>query len=139
MPLGKIIDLWGCAMVIAGKSVQITLEGIASVVALLLTMAGTLVGSYIYIDGRYAHADDLDTKIKQVLLPQAKLIADQTRSQTRLSVDGLRKQLLEDKVFELTLVPPDKRSDAQRALLDRYRTQVQEISARMNTAAGAAN
>ncbi len=41
------------------------------------------------------------------------------------AVEQLRQDNLSDKVFELELVPVTKRTDAQRALLDRYKQQIE--------------
>ncbi len=43
------------------------------------------------------------------------------------AVDGLRKSTIEDKIFEINLVPPEKRTDVQRALLDRYLREAEEL------------
>ena len=95
------------------------------VLAGVVASVGTIVGTAFMIDARYAHAAD----IAALRDGQAQL-AKQTREETRYAADILRKQLLEDRIFELTLVSASQRTSTQRALLERYRTQVLEINAR---------
>jgi len=87
----------------------------------IVTGAGSaliaLVGAVLFIDDRYAHAGDVKA-MHEVQLQ---------------AVRELRKENLEDKVFELSLIPAAKRTDAQRAMLDRYKRQLQEIESRQAT------
>ncbi len=55
-------------------------------------------------------------------------------SQVRYSTERLRKQSLEDKIYEITTVPEHKRTNTQRAVLDRSIRQLNEITARNLTA-----
>lgn len=76
-----------------------------------------LVVALFTIDARYAHADDV--KKEQV---QIQLVVQQTTS-------NLRKQLLEDKVFELDMKKSQQRLNAvEEALRERYTRQLREIS-----------
>jgi hypothetical protein len=50
--------------------------------------------------------------------------------ESQKSINNLRRQMLEDKIFEIQLIAPEKRSDADRARLDRY---TRDLDA-MNTA-----
>lgn len=50
--------------------------------------------------------------------------------QIRYATDQLRKTTLEDKIYELTLIKEAERTDAQRALLDRFIRQLNELNAR---------
>lgn len=84
----------------------------------LVTALGTILGAAFTIDARYAHAGDVSAAIQA------------QRNATSYAVDQLRKQNLEDKIFELMLIPEQKRTDAQRAMLDRYRTQALEVDRR---------
>ena len=48
------------------------------------------------------------------------------------SADQTRKQMLEDKIYEINLIPEHKRTDQQRAMLDRFNRQANELSTRWN-------
>jgi hypothetical protein len=85
----------------------------------------TIVGAAFFIDDRYAHASD----VKAMNAEQVQAIKE-NRIETHRAADMLRKQLLEDKIFEITVLPPEKRTGIQRALLDRYSREVQEINNR---------
>lgn len=46
------------------------------------------------------------------------------------AVDGLRGASIEDKIFEINLIPLDKRTDVQRALLDRYLREAEALKSK---------
>lgn len=54
----------------------------------------------------------------------------EVQAAVQTAVDGLRKFSIEDKIFEINLVPPDKRTDVQRALLDRYLREAETLKAK---------
>lgn len=96
-------------------------------VVILLATLGTIIGSVLTVDTRYAHSDDLksaQTLYAQGVETQRKEIAAQTQI--------LRKQLLEDKVFELDLRresdPSRRLSPVEEAQYKRYTRQIEEIA-----------
>lgn len=93
---------------VAGNTLARGLKWAASVVTSLAILGGALAFAG---DARYVQKSEM-------------------RIEIRYSVDQLRKQTLEDKIYELTLVPETKRSNEQRALLDRYLRQLQELNTR---------
>jgi hypothetical protein len=94
-------------------------EQMKIVVSIMMFM-GAIVSAALYADDRYAHQATLS-----VYIEDAKI-------ETRMAADVLRKQLLEDKVYEFDLIPDDKKTDNQRALSNRYRTQLQDVQNRIN-------
>lgn len=44
---------------------------------------------------------------------------------------ALRKGMLEDKIFELDLVPDDRKTDVQRAMANRAKTQLQDVQTQL--------
>ena len=46
------------------------------------------------------------------------------------AVNGLRESTIEDKIFELNLIPPEHRTDVQRALLNRYLRESEDLKRR---------
>lgn len=48
----------------------------------------------------------------------------------QVAVDGLRQSTIEDKIFEINLVPPDQRTNVQRALLERYIRESEDLKRR---------
>lgn len=46
------------------------------------------------------------------------------------AADGLRASSIEDKIFEINLVPPERRTDVQRALLDRYLREAEALKSK---------
>lgn len=81
----------------------------------------TLVGALFTIDARYAHAADTEQDNKDV------------RAFVQQSVQDLRRQMLEDKLFELDMkkaqAPNGKNSPVDEALRDRYQRQLRELRA----------
>ena len=87
----------------------------ANVVKVSGTVAaiGVLFTAYQAVDSRYVHADELK---KQMLT-------------VKDDIASLRRSRLEDEVFKIELIHPAKRTDADKALLDRYKRQIKEIDA----------
>ena len=92
------------------------------------TAVAVFVGAVITIDSRYAHAGDFaDLKIQQERAIQT------NRNEVRYAVDQLRKQTVEDKIFEIELVPVPKRSMADNARLEKFKRDVSDINQRWST------
>ncbi len=87
-----------------------------------ITTLGIIAGAVLSIDSRYVHADDL-TQFKQ---EHARGI-QQLGSDSQVQVNDLRRQMLEDKIFEIQLIPPNKRTDSDRARLDKYTRDINMI------------
>lgn len=98
--------------------VNVSLKWLAGVVTALTI----ILGAAFTIDARYAHADDVQKQITNMT------------TQTSYAADSLRKQMLEDKIFEIQLIPEKQRSDVQRAILDRYESQSKAIDQRWSRA-----
>lgn len=94
------------------------LKWIAGIIASLMTILAAVAWAG---DTRWIRIEDSKRDDSMVL------------AQVRKSIDGLRRQALEDKIYELTLIPEAKRTDTQRALLDRSVRQLNEITQRLIT------
>lgn len=82
-----------------------------------------ILGAAFTIDSRYVHAGDL-VQMKQAQDKQFR----QQSLESQVTVNELRKQMLEDKVFEIQLIPPQKRTDVDRARLDKYMRDLDSIT-----------
>ena len=74
------------------------LKKIAGIITSLVVIMGAIAFA---ADTRYAQKEELHKEVQGVLV-------------------DMRKTTLDDKIFEIQLTPEAKRSDVQRALLDRY-------------------
>jgi len=78
-----------------------------------------IVTALFTLDSRYAHAADVEKKEKET-----KLVIQETAS-------TLRKQMLEDKLFELDVkkaqAPNQRLSPVEQAMQERYHRQLQEL------------
>lgn len=79
----------------------------------------SIVSTAFAIDQRYAHAEDVE-KFKT---EQSQAIVVQGQLQTQ-ALDMFRRQMLEDKIFELELIPQNKRTVVDNAKLERYKRQL---------------
>jgi len=93
--------------------VKYTKNNVASIVA-IATFIVSIVGGTIVVEDRYAKAADLQV----------------VRNEQHQALDQLYKRQLEDKLFELRLKPNP--SQAERALIQRYEQQLQEVTQRLN-------
>lgn len=82
----------------------------------------TLVATLFTLDARYAHAADVEKDKKQI------------QQVVRETTTGLRKQMLEDKLFELDVkreqTVNQRLSPVDAALAARYKRQLEEINQR---------
>ena len=82
----------------------------------------TLVGALFTVDARYAHAADVAAEKAQT----HRIIQETTQT--------LRRQMLEDKLFELDIKKAQSRdqklSPIDQALRDRYQRQLEEVTPR---------
>ncbi len=96
------------------------------VIAGIIGAAGTIVGAALTIDARYASAADV-AEVKQLAAQQLKTI----RVEQAINTDTLRKQNLEDRLFELRL--RSKPTQLDKAMIERYEDQLRETNERINT------
>lgn len=84
---------------------------------------GAIISMFLTIDERYAHAADLSNlKVEQ------QQVIRQNRFDLQQSTNTLRKQSLEDKVFEIELTPVEKRSPYDNARLEKYKRDLADIT-----------
>lgn len=76
-----------------------------------ITALGTLGGGLLFVDGRYVHADSYSEDQKG--------ITEEIRQVVRTRI--------EDEIFKLQLIPPEKRSTVDNAVLERYQNRLREL------------
>ena len=82
----------------------------------ILTLVSMLVGGVISVDSRYAKAAEVEAQQQSIVI------------ETKYAVDQLRKQGLEDKIFELELIPEDRRTQTDKALLEKHKRDINSIN-----------
>lgn len=87
-----------------------TITKLSGIVAAL----GVLAGSTFAIDGRYVHAEDFKKQVVTI----------------KQDIADLRRSRIEDEIFKIELVAEQKRTQSDKALLERYKNQLKEIDAR---------
>lgn len=93
-------------------------------IATLIATFGLIVGSVLTVDTRYAKAED--SKIQEARLGEK--ITLQTIEIKQQTLD-LRRQMLEDKIFELEVKKDSKKlSFVEEALISRYTRQLLETA-----------
>jgi len=97
----------------AERTIYFKMKWAAGIVSSFAIMAGAVAWAG---DTRWAKIEDVRTWDRSVV------------EQIRHSADYLRKQALEDKIYEITVIPEAKRTDTQRALLDRAKRQLEDIN-----------
>jgi len=88
----------------------------------ILTLVSMLVGAVITVDSRYVKADDL-TSLK---VYNEKLVVQQGE-QIQSNVNSLRKQMLEEKLYDLESVHPKRRSSADNARIEKYKRDLRDL------------
>ena len=93
--------------------------------ASLITSIASILGAAFYIDSRYAHADEVKTMSQRQDQWSQHIIYQQNKA-----IDNLRKQNIEDKLFELE--QKSKPSNVDKALIQRYERELDEINTRLS-------
>lgn len=83
----------------------------------------TLVGLIIGFDSRYVKAGEF----YEIRKTQEAMRLEQ-RQITNDAVKELHRQLIKDKLFELELIPPNKRNSTEDALIYKYRRTLEEYN-----------
>ena len=96
-----------------------------SSISAIFVAASAIVGATIAVESRYASAKELTQ-----LRTETYTVMEKMKQETRFSVDSLRKQQLEDKIFELNVKPVKTPTDE--ALIRRYNQQLKETTDRLN-------
>jgi hypothetical protein len=78
-------------------------------------------------DERYAKAQELVAQASQI-----KQLESNVQNQIAYSQDMQRKRQAEDYILRYDMTPPQKRSDADTAIANKYRQEVVEINQRWN-------
>ena len=86
----------------------------------IVSVVAVVAPAWLFLDDRFAHADD----VKDVRQTQKQQYEDLTRQQKE-GTRNLRRQMVEDKVFELDL--KDRQTTQDRALLDRYKRELETL------------
>lgn len=93
-----------------------------------------IIAALFALDARYAHAKEVD-KIKVDYVREVEKIKTETKETVRDTTLNLRKQILEDKLFELDLKRLQNRNQQltpmDQALYDRYKRQSQELETKV--------
>lgn len=84
----------------------------------VVTLVAGLFGGVLSIDSRYAKAADIEQ--------QQQSIKDNAR-ETKFAIDQLRKQSIEDKIFEIELIPETSRVQIDRARLEKYKRDLRTL------------
>lgn len=85
-----------------------------------------IVTATLSFESRYASAAEV-AQLKQ----ENKVVIEKVQQDNRKSIDRLRQQQLEDKIFELNL-KGRSRTPVDEALLERYKQQHKDVTERLN-------
>lgn len=96
---------------------QIKENPVKSVIS-LITLISMLVGGVLSVDSRYAKAADLQNQQQSI-----EHAVKQNKIEFNYSIDQLRKQSVEDKIFEIELIPENKRTQADKARLEKFKRE----------------
>jgi hypothetical protein len=99
---------------------KIDKESVIKSIIAILVFSGSCISVGLYADDRYVKRNEFLTFIMQ------------SDKAVPMAADILRKQLLEDKIFELDLVPDNQKTDIQRAMANRARAQLQDVQNRVS-------
>lgn len=83
----------------------------------LVSFIATCIGAGFFADDRYAKCKDLQ-----------KFMIEH-KNEVRQAANDLRRQMLEDQIFGLDLIPAEKQTDVQRAISFRAKAQLSAAAA----------
>jgi len=77
-----------------------------------ISFAATVISGWLFLDTRYVHAQEF-----------RKYAAQQV-----VQLNNFQRSLAKNELFKLELIPPEKRSDSDRAMIEMYKRQLIEIN-----------
>ena len=96
-----------------------------SEITAVATLSFALIGGAIAVESRYARIDDVE-KIKDIATNEL----TKMRIEQNIGLDNLRKQTVEDKLFDIRM--KEKKSQADMAMLQRYEEQLNDVNSRIS-------
>ncbi len=96
-----------------------------SEITAVATLSFALIGGAIAVESRYARIDDVE-KIKDAATNDI----TKMRIEQNIGLDNLRKQTVEDKLFDIRM--KEKKSQADMAMLQRYEEQLNDVNSRIS-------
>ena len=96
-----------------------------SEITAVATLSFALIGGAIAVESRYARIDDV-TEIKDAATNDI----TKMRIEQNIGLDNLRKQTVEDKLFDIRM--KEKKSQADMAMLQRYEEQLNDVNSRIS-------
>jgi hypothetical protein len=93
---------------------EISLTRISIPVGAVVGVVVAAFGVQTYADNRYSPKEDTARQVFQV----------------KESIVDLHRARLQDEIFKLELIAPQKRTQADKAMLDRYKSQLQELDSK---------
>ena len=96
-----------------------------SEITAVATLSFALIGGAIAVESRYARIEDVE-KIKDAETNDI----TKMRIEQNIGLDNLRKQTVEDKLFDIRM--KEKKSQADMAMLQRYEEQLNDVNSRIS-------
>ena len=96
-----------------------------SEITAVATLSFALIGGAIAVESRYARIEDV-AKIKDAETNDI----TKMRIEQNIGLDNLRKQTVEDKLFDIRM--KEKKSQADMAMLQRYEEQLNDVNSRIS-------
>lgn len=95
-----------------------------SEITAVATLSFALIGGAIAVESRYARIEDVE-KIKDIATNDL----TKMRIEQNIGLDNLRKQTVEDKLFDIRM--KEKKSQTDLAMLQRYEEQLADVNSRI--------
>ena len=116
-----MFDLIGTKLKSSFEEIGTMAKVVSSVVSVLVAMGG----AWIWLDARYAHAEEV--------APAYARASDvvQIKKQIQCVSDGQRKKYLEDEVFKFEVTPMSKHTQTEIAIYNRYKQELFELRRKM--------
>lgn len=100
---------------------------VKTTVGTLMAVAISVVTAALYVDDRYAHAED----VGNLKTEQRAAFDAQQRAMTVQTLQ-LKKTIYETQAFQISAKPIKQQTDVDRALLREYERQISELSTSIN-------
>lgn len=107
-----------------GKKMLEKLKQNISEITAVATLSFALIGGAIAVESRYARIEDVE-KIKDIATNDL----TKMRIEQNIGLDNLRKQTVEDKLFDIRM--KEKKSQTDLAMLQRYEEQLADVNSRI--------
>lgn len=104
------------------------------ILGIIAACVSTALGAWLFVDDRYQHKLDADAQLAQMKADNSRIVAaqdarvDGIKVEVAWQTDRQEKRRIEDNLFKLEQIAPQRLTDNERALMAKYRRDLRQLT-----------